>query len=233
MKLFLKMVPTVVMIFYLFNCYGQDTIERKNRLSDSVIEKFHVIKTNPTIKQGAYRAIFRHKTVVALGNYKDNKRTGIWHFYNTMGQVVERYNYDSHLITFEARLKKSDDIGYFFDDSLKTTDTLTRPLKIGGCYFGFIPYLNQFQLPFSLYDANANYFDADVELLISPLGRLAEYKVHVISDFYHYDRHFTWDVSLFSEEDRTFIPATLNGKPILSRIIIQCVVTDSGGLDFY
>jgi hypothetical protein len=219
--------------FYLTNCFAQDTIEKRNRLTDSVIERFYVLKSNPDVRQGPYKAFFKRRTLIAAGNYNNGQKTGIWYFYNQAGAMIEKYNYNTHTFLLEAPLDKNADLGFLFDESMKKTDTLTRPLKAGGSYYGFIPYLNIFQAPFNTMDINTNSFDAYVELLISPLGRLADYKVHLSSAFYDYDQTINLDVSLFSEADRTFLPATLNGKPILSRIIIRCFFDYSGGLDFY
>jgi hypothetical protein len=219
--------------FFLADCAAQDTVLRRNRLSDSVIEKFYVLKSNPEIRNGPYRAFFRRETPVAIGYYKNGKKTGIWQFFNTQGRLIEKYNYNIKAFTFEAPLSKSDDLNFLFDDTLQTTDVLTRPLKIGGNYYGFIPYLTLFKLPFDTFDLNTDTFLIYVDLLVSPLGRLADYKVHVQSDYYQYYQDFNFDVHLFSEEDRTFDPATLNGKPILSRILIKCYVNYFGSLDFY
>jgi hypothetical protein len=214
-------------------CAAQDTILRRNRLSDSVIEKFYVLKANPEIKQGPYYAFFQRQTPVAVGHYKNGKKTGIWQFFSNKGRLVEKYNYDTRTFTSEKPLIQSDDLNFLFDDSLKTTDVLTRPLKVGGSYYGFVPYLNLFKLPFDTFEINTDTFLAYVELVVSPLGRLADYKVHILSDSYQYYKDFSFDVRLFSEEDRTFEPATLNGKPILSRIIIKCYVNYLGGIDFF
>jgi len=203
------------------------------RLSDSVIERFFVLKSDKKTRQGPYRALFRRRTVLAAGNYNKDKKTGAWNFYNPDGQLVQTYNYDTNTITFEAPIRFSNDIIYLIDDTLKKTDKGTRPLKIGGVYYGYIPYLTMFQLPFDTFGVNTDSFDASVELLISPLGRLADYKVHLKSDLYQYDHTFHLDVNLFSEADRIFVPAKLNDEPILSRIIIKCAVTPGGGLEFW
>jgi hypothetical protein len=226
--LFLFILP-----LYLTQCSAQDTVLRKNRLSDSVLERYYVFKSDPTIKQGPYKALFRRRTVVASGNYTKNLKTGTWQFFDSAGKLVEKYDYDKSEFTYEAPAYAGEDFSYLFDDSLKSGDRLTRPIKIGGIYYGYIPYVNLFQLPFNMFDVDPYDFDAYVELLISPMGRLADYNVHITSVTYEYDHLFKMDVNLFSPEDRTFIPATFNGKPVLTRIIIKCFVTSDGGLDFY
>jgi hypothetical protein len=215
------------------HCLAQDIVAKRNRLSDSVIEKFYVLKSDQNTKQGPYKAYFRRRTVIAAGNYTNDKKTGIWSFADVGGKLVENYNYGTNSYIFEAPLDTGTDLHFLFDTAFAKTDILTRPLKIGGSYYGFIPYLNIFRLPFETMDIETDYFNAIVELLISPMGRLADYSVRLVSPYYDYDHTFNLDVKLFSEEDRTFQPATLNGKPILCRIIIKCFVTGKGGLDFY
>ena len=214
-------------------CIAQDTVERKNRLSDSVQERFFVLKANQQIRQGPYKAFFRKKTLLATGNYDKNLKTGVWHFYNTTGRIIEKYDYDRHAFLFEGPLDTTDDLKFAFDTTFAKRDTVTRPLKIGGSYYGYIPYVTFFKLPFETMDVNTDSFDAYIELLISPLGQLADYKVRLMSKYYKYDHTFNLDSHLFSIEDRTFQPATLNRNPILSRIVIKCFVDASGGLDFF
>jgi len=167
-----------------------------------------------------------------MGNYNKGVKTGIWTFYESDGRLVERFNYTTNRLLNEAPLDSAGNVDYLFDATFKTGDRLTRPIKVGGSYFGFLPYVNFFKLPFDVTDANTNWFHAYIELLISPGGRLADYKVHLWSTKYDYKQAFNIDTKLFNEEDRQFIPATLNNEPILSRIIIKCSVTPYGDLDF-
>jgi hypothetical protein len=218
--------------FYLTNSFSQETIERKNRLTDSVIERFYALKSDKETKEGPYKAFFKRKTLIAGGNYAKGKKTGIWQFFNTQGILVQKFDYNINNFTFESVYDTKDDVRYLFDAKLQKTDTVTRPLKPGGVYYGYIPYLKLFQLPFDSFGINTDAFDADIELLVSPLGKLAEYKVHLVSQLYQYDHTVIMDAHLLNEEDQTFMPATLNGKPILSRIVIKCFV-NSEGLDFY
>jgi len=176
--------------------------------------------------------LLHHKMLMARGYYKNGKKTGFWQFFDSAGRLNEKYNYDREKFTYEAPLQ-SDDFSFLFDDSLQVGDRLTRPLRVGGIYYGYLPYLSLFRLPFDTYDIHTESFDAYLELLISPLGRLADYKVRVTSSQYRYDHIFTMDVKLFSEEDRKFIPATRNGVNVISRILIKCYVTSYGTLDFY
>ena len=214
-------------------CFAQDTIAQRNKLSDSVIERFYVLKSNPEVREGPYVAMLRHRKLIARGNYKNGKKVGPWQFFDTEQRMVERYNYDKQIFTYEAPLYESADFSYMFDDSLKKGDRLTRPLKIGGIYYGFLPYLDIFRTPFDTIDVDTDSFEGNIELLISPLGRLAGYNIRLTSSEYNYDHIFRMDVNLFSPEDRTFKPATLNGEAVMVRIIIKCYVSPWGTLDFF
>ncbi|WP_428330807.1 toxin-antitoxin system YwqK family antitoxin [Mucilaginibacter sp.] len=221
------------LLFITHTCFAQDTIERKNRLTDDVIERFKVLKTAPETKVGPYRAFYRRRNIIAAGNYTKGVKTGIWYFYDENGKLSETFDYDKNDYIFEAPLDTSTNISFAFDAKIKQGDRVTRPLKVGGAYYGFIPYLSIFRLPFDLTDVNTRFFDATVELLVSPGGRLADYKVHLFSRAYQYKQTINMAVSLFSEEDKTFVPATLNHEPILARIFIKCAVNEDGSLDFF
>jgi|SRR6185503_9516010 len=218
---------------YTINCAAQDTLARRERLSDSVTARYFVLKSAPAVKVGPYLVFYKRKTLLVRGTYNNGEKSGVWQFFDIKGRMSERYNYDKKKITYEGPLYSSADYSFLFDDSLKMGDRLTRPLRIGGVYYGFLPYLNIFKVPFETYDVNTYLFEAYIELLISPMGRLADYNIRVVSSEYQYDRIFRIDVHLFNDEDRTFVPATLNGRPVMSRILIRCFVTPSGGLDFY
>ena len=219
--------------FIVIQCLGQDTVAVKNKLSDSLTERFYVLKSNPAIRQGPYMALLNRKKLIARGHYQNGKKNGVWQFFDTGGKMVERYDYDRKKFNYEAPLYESADFSYLFDDSLKIGTRVTRPLKVGGIYYGFISYLNIFQVPFDTYDVDTDAFEANIELLISPMGRLADYHVRLTSAQYDYDHIFKMDINLFSEEDRIFKPATINGVPAMSRIIIKCYVSPYGKLDFY
>lgn len=192
-----------------------------------------MIKGNGDVKEGMYQAYYKRNTAIASGKYAHGKKTGTWFFFSPKGQLLETYNYTLNKLQFEAPEMATSDIRYLVDQQLSDTDRTTKPVKIGGRYFGYLPYLGMFQTPFQPYEVDPDYFFGVVELLISPLGRLADYKVHLVSAYYNYDRTTVMDRNLFKEEDRQFIPATINHVPVTSRIIIKCRLTTIGGLDFY
>jgi len=231
--MFLKNILPVIFILYITNCFGQDVIEKSDRLTSKVTEKFYVLKSNENIRHGIYEALYRRRTIIANGNYYMGKKTGKWLFYGPNGLPLEVFDYDKNILRYEAREDTTSDTRYLVDKELSDTDKVTKPIKIGGRYYGYLPYLGLYKTPLDIDGYTASSFVAIIELLVSPMGRLADYKVRVVSTLLEYDQTTHMDVNLFSEEDKEFFPATLNGQPILSRIIIKCRLTDGGSLDFY
>ena len=184
-------------------------------------------------KTGRYQAIYKRNIAVASGKYENGKRAGIWFFYDIKGTLLQTYNFAVGRLQYEAPEAASSDLRYLVDKELADTDRTTKPVKIGGRFFGYLPYLGLYKTPFEHSQVAVSEFVGVVELLISPLGRLADYKVHLVSNYYRYDQTTGMDVKLFKEADRQFIPATINREPVLSRIMIKCKLNNSGGLDSY
>lgn len=226
-----KIILFTILLLYLCNGYAQDTVRKKNRLTESVVERFFVLKSDKETKNGLYQAIYKRNIPLASGMYTNNKKTGIWHFFDLSGTLIENFDYSRNRLLYE----KPDDIisetqiQYSFDDSIANTDKVTKPIKPGGRYFGYIPYLKIFKLSDDFIDTDPRLFIAVLEILVSPGGRLADFKVHIKSaDF---ERITTFSTELIDDEDKVFIPATLNGRPIMSRIFVKCRLTDDGNLD--
>lgn len=228
-----RFLTAIVFLAGTIHCFGQETVEKKHRINDDVTEKFQVLKTNEDVKNGLYIAYYhRPKHLLVRGTYQMDKKSGKWYFFSPLGKLLEMYDYTYGALRFEAQDSPEQSISYLIDQKISDTDRITKPVKIGGRYFGYLPYLGLYKTPFNPYQYNTVGTVAIIELLISPLGRLADYKIHVVSQFMQYDQTTTMDINLLKEEDKQFIPGTFNGEPILSRIVIRCRVTEDGGLDF-
>ena len=223
-----------IILLYASHCFAQDTketIEQKNRLTQSVIENYNVLKADKSIKQGRYRAMYGRKIALAMGNYANNQRVGIWHFYDTHETLVENFDYDNTKLLYEEPMDSLSQtkIVYAFDKKITDSDYVTKPIKIGGRCFGYIPYLKVYMLSDDLYGINIYTAVVVMELLVSPGGRLADFKVHIRSN--GYERITTFSPELIDEDDRSFIPATFNHQPVLSRVFVKCRIADDGTLD--
>ena len=229
---FKKFLSVIFFLYCAANCFGQETVDKHDKIFDNLTERFTVLKDSQDVKHGLYQVFAKKNKLVARGMYTMGKKTGTWHFYNKSGQLMQIYNYDEKRLQFEAKQYIGSNISYLIDKTITDQDTVTKPVKVGGRYFGYLPYLSLYKTPFSPFEYSINGAVAEIELLISPLGRLADYKVTVVFPYINYTQTLKLDLHLLKEEDREFIPATFNHVPILSRIIIKCRLDDDGGLLF-
>ena len=205
-------------------CFAQELLTRTRRLTPSVTEKYrYTIGTDREIKQGLYQAFYNKKIPIASGKYVDDKKAGLWHFFNRQGQIIENYNYDTNTLQSETAEDSTSSLHYAFDATVKETDRLTKPIRPGGRYFGYIPYLTSVKLPKDINSEDISSYAVVLEILVSPGGRLADFKVHLSSPW-ETDRIINVNINRLNEEDKTFVPATLNYEPISSRVAIQCVI---------
>jgi hypothetical protein len=227
-----NLVLFIITIFYLGTAFGQETTVHKHKLTDRITEKISVLKSDKGIRQGLYQAVSEQERAVASGSFDKDKKVGVWHFYDSQGRLVQNYDYTKKALLYEAVEDTTSNLRYYVDKVLTDTDRTTKPVKAGGRYFGYIPYLQLFKLPPYLMEINRMVSVAVVELLVSPYGRLADYKVHIYSGP-TYEKVFNMNLNALNEEDKIFIPATVNNQPIGCRIMIKCLIDNDGGIDFF
>ena len=228
---FNRILFPVFILFSVNYCLSQDNPEKKNRLTTDVTEKYHVLADSPTVKDGIYQAFYNRKQLIAYGNYKKGKKVGLWQFYNGRGAILETYDFDRDTIVYEAFENRRSNLRYYVDRKLTDSDLTTKPYRMGGRYYGYLPFLMGFKAPFIPDDGTEALYTVDVELLISPLGRLADYKVSIVGPAF--SQTITLSTAIFSEEDKKFFPAKINGKPVICRILIRCRLKADGNIDFY
>ena len=223
-----KIISLTLILFCVNAAFSQKAVDRKHRLFTHVTERYQaVIGDKKEIRQGKYEATYKD-IVIAQGQYIDDKKSGIWHFYDKEGNRVEDFDYDNHKLLNESVEDTTSNFRYRVEAELKPGDVATKPIKVGGRYFGYISYLKLCQFPVDVVVGNS-FHRVQLELLISPLGRVAQYKAHIYIDKQDIVSFINTDN--LSEEDKTFIPATLNGQPITSTIIIQCYTSGYNEID--
>ena len=217
-----------------FICRAQETVEQVDKLATGFTANYHVLKTDHNTKQGLYQVLYKRKTVVASGMYINGNKVATWHYYDPTGKLVQHYNYDLNRLTYEAPKDTSNyKINYAFDKVTTTRDTLTRPVKIGGVFYGYMPYLNAFKITHNFY-LDPDQYVATMQLLISPNGRLAECKLiingkltsEVVESFLITD-------DILTEEEKRYVPATFNGQNISSIILIACKILPNWRVSIY
>lgn len=228
-------IPLLLILALIVNfSYAQETLELSTYHSGGITERYHVLKSDRKIKQGLYQQVTKKNTAVVSGSYDQNKRVGLWHFYDKSGKVVELYNYTTQKLLYEAPVDSARDyIDYMFDGKITIKDTVTKPVRIGGTWFGYLPYIKFFKI-----DASSFYIAAPIraflQMLVSPGGRLSECKLIVqlksnnsIVDTYLLNN------DLLDEYDKQFVPATVNHQPVVSTISVLVKINDDWSVSLY
>jgi hypothetical protein len=227
----LLLLTTIVLCFG--DCFAQKIIERKNKLTTTVTERFEtIIEATKQVKHGVYHAFFNKKTVLASGKYVNDKKVGTWHYFDRDGTPMQNFDYDNNKLLYEAPEGSPSPLSYNIDYFIKDNDKATQPVKPGGRYFGYVPYLRLFTLPPGM---DPDYYDRSIvtfDLLISPMGRLADIVVHISRKGTGVDQMvYNINTDLISEDDKIFIPATFNKSPVASQIHVLCSMNDAGKID--
>lgn len=213
-------IPPIIIFMLLFASFtnAQQVVLKKHNITKGIQERYYVLKSDHHTKQGLYQVIY-HKKALASGAYTNGKQTGVWHFYDYQQKLMQNFNFDTRRVLYEAPEDSVSKFKYLFDETLHDADQVTKPIRIGGRYFGYLPYLKIFKLPPDLI-----YWDSDIpillEILVSPGGNVADYIVHFNS--FTYQKTFHVNINLLNTDDKLFIPATINGKAVSSRIMITC-----------
>lgn len=211
-------------------CLAQTEVIRKNKITALVTEKYStIIAADKQIKQGLYQAMYNKKVVLAQGKYADDKRVGMWRFFDTKQRLAQVFNYDTGKLVFEAPEDSTSNFKYEIESKIVDSITITKPLKQGGRYFGYLPYLRFFNRQAGLQAYDYDEVRIVMELFITSMGRLAEFKIHTITPYS--DNVYSVDPEKLYTEDKTFMPATYNNAPISSHIFIVCYINKHGELD--
>ena len=211
-------------------CLAQTEVVRKNKITALVTEKYStIIAADKQIKHGLYQAMYNKKVVLAQGKYADDKRVGMWRFFDKKQRLLQVFNYDTGKLVFEAPEDETSNFRYQIESNTKDSILITKPLKQGGRYFGYLPYLRFFKFPAELQGYDNDDVNVVIALFITSMGQVAEFKMHIIAPYYK--RTFTVDPNQLYPEDRTFRPATYNNEPISSHIFISCYLNRNSELD--
>lgn len=212
-------------------CLAQETVIINRKLTNNIKERFSVLKSDNVTKQGVYQALLDDKRALAIGSYTNNVKTGIWNFYGTKNNLLQRFNYTTNTLVYEAPEDSTSNCRYVVDRTVGDTDHTTKPVIRGDRYYGYVNYLRLFRLPPDMQDIDNEAVSTTIELLVSPGGRLADYVVHFQAP--NYDRKVGFNIDFLGDEDKTFIPATINGEPIACRVFIRSYLTRAGDLNLF
>jgi len=211
---------------------GPETVARTNKPSENILEKFSVLKADKKIRQGLFQSFYNENKLVASGRYNNGKKIGIWRYSNFNGIINQVYDYTNNKLLFTI-MPDTSFARFEFDTKINDADSLTYPVKIGGNFYGYWFFLSSHigQLALDMRNDADDFMRAKrysevmkgyrcIHVLTVGIdGILARWQLLVTGK----DFKELYEIKLdkVSEDNKLFIPATQNGKPVASKVYIQ------------
>jgi hypothetical protein len=185
-----------------------------------------VLKADKKIREGEYIAK-TNDHLLATGNYHNGKRVGIWKFLDKKGKAIQSYNYDTDKLEFNDTTDVRN-IRYYFSDSLKTGDKVIYPVKIGGMFYGYAPFLyDELDLSRTIIREMGGPVEVTCQHIfsINDKGDLIKHEVLAIAN--GASKLYELNDSRFSDEFKRFTRAVINQHPVASKLIITSTLNFS------
>jgi len=170
-------------------------------------EKFYVLKSDETTRQGAYIKEVR-KTVWVKGQYQNDIKVGVWEYYDMKGKLAHKLNVETGELLYNR-----------FEDETKNFDKskYSRPaILLGGTstIYKNVMYLLRYPAEARIANTQGKVY---VKFIVDELGKMGNSQViEGIGDGCDEEA-----VRIMNLVDQEWLPALdLDGKPIKSEITL-------------
>lgn len=195
------------------------TVKNKSRY---LLEEYAVRTDNDTIRTGTYRKYFRDgNKLLEEGQYDNNRRVGVWSFYNSEGQIELLYNYSNNKILSHNRVLK-DSVGIVQRaDSNVAIRFNQPPIYLASSYQVLGILLRESRFPIHLQRAGHTELLYRVAATISPDG--AHYRI-IAS---HQDKEFNQNAKQALQlafKDIKWLPGVYQAKPVTAMYMLEPII---------
>ncbi|MCD4792832.1 MAG: energy transducer TonB [Bacteroidales bacterium] len=240
----IKLLFITFTFLFSINLLAQTERKKKTKYKDEFKEKYYVLKKNRKIKDGLYVLTFK-KDTIAVGIYTNNNKDSIWDYYNSIGELELKYDYNGNKIVYWDKNIKTDVFEWYnsyhkdsphfvvpYDfshpiDSIKNNkkykvyasdDTLQLVLDQPPLFFE-----GTFKLQLELFSVfqkiDIGLRDNTRSLIsfkIDKKGNAFGFNID-LSSGKNFEKQF---VELLKEKELKWIPGILNGEPVVCEFII-------------
>lgn len=225
-----KIISIYIFLFTGFTVtHAQSTSWNKTRIAPTLLENFQFISKNKNIKNGEAFILDINNKELGRGNYKENKKDSIWNYFSQSGELIQVYDYTNKKIIYnfpdESTIVKS---RYELDTIGLINAKITKPLKIGGLYYGFNLLYNQRNLPKEVKDQKESVL-MEYVFSISETGKMETFSINYSSTFYN--AVYPQSIKGLYQDAYEFMPATINGNPVKSKLVYQIMLYINPGRD--
>lgn len=212
----------IVIIFFVVgiinSTIGQKVKKIKNE-SFLAIEEFTVLKSDKKVRNGTYIKKWKYDgEIIIHGNYKENRRIGIWEFYDFRTKKLEqKYDYDKNELVYSepSAIDRTPSNNFYYNGEWILDELDTLPVLVGG--------ISDLKLKLTelVYDYTKapGFPTAGVTIfsfIVTKDGKTKDYKiVHSSGNSFENDL-----LKYLEEYNGIWIPATYKGEHVDSELLI-------------
>lgn len=217
----------IILFLLLPNCLGIQVKAQEvktHKKSESLTELVTYAPGSRKIKDGVYKVMDANNKTLVIGYYRQDKKVGIWNYFNPNGVLVQRYDYSNDSLLMNNNHDEGTLVKYSFeipDAKIPANTDVTPPVKIGGNNYGFYLLYDIRQIPIQVRNEIATTRAVmNYEFTIGPDGKLESWDISYLDS--RMDKEITKNnlsIKHLPEDAYTFIPAKLNGRPVRSKLV--------------
>jgi len=208
---------------------AQNTVWRKMRIAPTLVENYESDKANKKLKLGECFIVNSANRELARGMYKNGLKDSIWNYFSQNSDLIQVYDFTNKKLIYNipdvSSIVKQRSV---IDTTGYVNAKVVAPVKIGGLDYGFYLLYNQRNLPQGAKDQKE---DILMEYIfdVSATGKLEDFNIKYTSTFYNAD--FKQSIKDLHGDAYEFIPASINGNPVKSKLVYQIMLYISQARD--
>jgi hypothetical protein len=208
---------------------AQKTVWRKMRIAPTLVENYESDKANKKLKLGECFIVNSANRELARGMYKNGLKDSIWNYFSQNSDLIQVYDFTNKKLIYNipdvSSIVKQRSV---IDTTGYVKAKVVAPVKIGGLDYGFYLLYNQRNLPQGAKDQKE---DILMEYIfdVSATGKLEDFNIKYTSTFYNAD--FKQSIKDLHGDAYEFIPASINGNPVKSKLVYQIMLYISQARD--
>ena len=225
----MKKLIFILTIFLCAFANAQNTVWRKVRIAPTLVENYESDKVNKKLKVGECFIVNSSNRELARGKYKNGLKDSIWNYFSQNNDLIQVYDFTNKKLIYnildEGSIVRQKSV---IDTTGYVKPKVVAPVKIGGLDYGFYLLYNQRSLPQAAKDQKE---DILMEYIfdISATGKLEDFNIKYSSTFFNAE--FKQSIKDLHGDAYEFIPASINGNPVKSKLVYQIMLYISQARD--
>jgi hypothetical protein len=201
--------------------FSQPAVKSVKVKSRYLVEQYDVLAANDTVRHGTYRRYFREDNVLLEeGQYADNKRTGVWTFYDIRDRPGLVYDYSTQQVITNNR-PFLDSMGFvLLNDKMTGVQLTPPPIFLASQYQISGILLRQSTIPAQLLYDGVSELSYQLAATVSPVG--VSYRVVASHKDTAFNKNTLKAISLAYKEVK-WLPGYYQGEEVTAIYLLPTI----------